>query len=120
MLRIIVADDEPDVRLVLRLQLQAAGFDVVGEARNGREALDLCTTLAPEAVVLDLLMPVMSGIDAAQVLRQQLPDIGVVAYSAVAGETVRDLMGRLGVAVVLKTGRIGPLVTALLESVGAG
>ncbi|HUP86144.1 MAG TPA: response regulator transcription factor [Acidimicrobiales bacterium] len=117
-LQIVVADDEPDVRLLLRLQLQGIpGVEVVGEAGDGVEALELCRELQPDAVVMDLLMPRMMGIEAIERLHQELPSIGVVAYTATAGDFVRHEMERLGVALLLKSGDIGQLVAALRQSI---
>jgi two-component system nitrate/nitrite response regulator NarL len=118
-LRVIVADDEPDVRLLLRLQLQGvAGVEVVGEAGDGSQAVELCRTLQPDAIVMDLLMPRMMGIEAIEKLRSEFPDMGVVAYTATAGDFVRHEMDRLGVPLLLKSGEIGQLVDALRASAG--
>lgn len=112
-IRLLVVDDEPDVRLLLGFQLRSAGFEVVGEAGNGRQALDSCAELRPDAVVFDLLMPGMSGFAAIPALQAALPDVGIVAYTAVVGDFVRAEMERLGVALVLKTGDAAPIVEAL-------
>ena len=118
-LKIIVADDEPDVRLLLRLQLQRIpGIEGVGEAGDGVQALEQCRALRPDAIVMDLLMPKMMGIEAIERLHNELPDIGVVAYTATAGDFVRHEMERLGVALLLKSGEINQLVDALRRSVG--
>jgi DNA-binding NarL/FixJ family response regulator len=118
-LRVIVADDEPDVRLLLRLQLQGVdGVEVVGEAGDGTQAVELCRTLQPDAIVMDLLMPRMMGIEAIEKLRSEFPDMGVVAYTATAGDFVRHEMDRLGVPLLLKSGEIGQLVDALRASAG--
>ena len=116
---IVVADDEPDVRLLLRLQLQGIpGVEVVGEAGDGVHALELCRELRPDAIVMDLLMPKMMGIEAIERLQGELPGIGVVAYTATAGDFVRHEMERLGVPLLLKSGDVGQLVEALRESTG--
>lgn len=116
-LRVIVADDEPDVRLLLRLQLQGVeGVEVVGEAGDGAHALEQCRLLLPDAIVMDLLMPHMMGIEAIERLRSEFPDLGVVAYTATAGDFVRHEMDRLGVPLLLKSGEIGQLVDALRAS----
>jgi DNA-binding NarL/FixJ family response regulator len=118
-LRVIVADDEPDVRLLLRLQLQGVeGVEVVGEAGDGNQAVELCRSLQPDAIVMDLLMPRMMGIEAIEKLRSEFPDLGVVAYTATAGDFVRHEMDRLGVPLLLKSGEIGQLVDALRASAG--
>ncbi len=112
-LRIVVVDDEPDVRLLLGFQLRIAGMEVVGEAGDGATAIDVCAEVKPDAVVFDLLMPGMSGFAAIPALLEAQPGIGVVAYTAVAGDFVRAEMGRLGVALVLKSGDPSPLVDAI-------
>lgn len=118
-IRILIADDEPDVRLLLRLQLQGvAGIEVVGEAGDGVEALERCRELQPDAVVMDLLMPRMMGIQAIESLQQELPAVAVVAYTATAGDFVRNEMERLDVTLLLKSGDVHQLVTALRRSVG--
>ena len=116
-LRVVVADDEPDVRLLLRLQIQGVdGVEVVGEAGDGTQALEQCRALQPDAIVMDLLMPHMMGIEAIERLRSEFPDMGVVAYTATAGDFVRHEMDRLGVPLLLKSGEIGQLVDALRVS----
>lgn len=118
-LTVVVADDEPDVRLLLRLQLQGVpGIEVVGEAGDGVQAIELCKDLRPDAIVMDLLMPKMMGIEAIERLQQELPGIGIVAYTATAGDFVRREMDRLGVALLLKSGMVEQLVEALRNSVG--
>jgi DNA-binding NarL/FixJ family response regulator len=116
-LRVVLVDDEPDVMLLMQVQLAGrADLDVVGTANDGAEAMEACRSLHPDAVVMDLLMPRMSGFEAIEALQKELPDIAVVAHSAVAGEHVRDQVDRLGVPFVLKSGEPGPLVQALLDA----
>ena len=118
-LRVVIADDEPDVRLLLRLQLEAEpGVEVIAEAGDGQSAVEECRRSRPDAVVMDLLMPRVSGIEAIEVLRKELPEIGVVAYTATAGEFVRHEMERLGVHLLLKSGDVTPLVRALWAASG--
>jgi CheY-like chemotaxis protein len=114
--RVIVADDEADVRLLLRLQLRHHGIDVVGEAADGEQLLELCDQMQPDAIVLDLLMPRMNGFEVIPVLQREHPRIGVVAYTAVAGDFVRREMERLEIPLLLKSGDAGPLAEALKRS----
>lgn len=115
---VVVADDEPDVRLLLRLQLEGVpGVSVVGEAGDGVEVVEVCRAVKPDAVVMDLLMPRRMGIDAIAALREELPSLGIVAYTATAGDFVRHEMDRLGVPLLLKSGDISQLVTALRSTV---
>jgi DNA-binding NarL/FixJ family response regulator len=113
-MRIVVVDDEPDVRLVLALQLRLKGHEVVGEAGDGTTAVDVCAAESPDAVILDLLMPGTTGFEAIPKLQALDRPPRIVAYSAVAGEFVRSEMERAGVPLVLKSGDIGPLLDVLL------
>jgi two-component system, NarL family, response regulator NreC len=65
-LRVLLADDHQIFREALKVFLEREGFAVVAEARNGREAAQLAYTLRPDIAVLDLMMPVLNGLDAAQ------------------------------------------------------
>jgi CheY-like chemotaxis protein len=116
--RVLVVDDEADVRLLLRLQLETNGHEVTGEARDGEEALAACRQDPPDAVILDLLMPHVSGFEAIPRLRTDFPDVAIVAYTAVAGDFVRNEMARLHIPLVLKTANFAPIAAALETAIG--
>ena len=79
MTRVLIADDHLIIRQGLRLILETEDdFDLVGEAADGAEALQLCATLHPDVVLMDLRMPGMDGITAIEKLRQTRPEIAVV------------------------------------------
>jgi two-component system secretion response regulator SsrB len=86
---------------------------VVGEAADGLEVLAACAEDPPDAIVLDLLMPRMNGFEVIPELQRDNPEIGIVAYTAVAGDFVRREMARLGIPLLLKSGDSGPLAEAL-------
>jgi CheY-like chemotaxis protein len=111
--RVVVVDDEPDIRLLVGVQLRLHGHEVVGEAGDGAEAVQVCAESSPDAVILDLLMPGTTGFEAIPRLRALDPAPWIVASSAGAGEFVRTEMARLGVPLVLKTGDAEPLLDAL-------
>src|SRR5215217_8478729 len=72
--RIVIADDHPLYRDALKRMLsEASDFSVVGEAADGREALDLCRRLHPALVLMDVRMPVMDGIAATREIKRELP-----------------------------------------------
>jgi DNA-binding NarL/FixJ family response regulator len=71
--RILLADDHAIVRQGLSLLLAGAGFEVVGEASNGHEAVRLAHELEPDVVVLDVIMPVLNGLDAAREIQHASP-----------------------------------------------
>lgn len=115
-LRVLIADDEPDVRLLLRLGLRHHRIEVVGEAADGEEVVRFCDEDPPDAVVLDLLMPRMTGFEVIPILQRDHPEVGIVAYTAVAGDFVRREMARLGIRLLLKSGDSTPLAQALHEA----
>ncbi len=115
-LRVLVADDEPDVRLLLRLGLRHHDITIAGEAADGLEVLELCQEREIDAIVLDLLMPRMNGFEVIPELQRDHPHIGIVAYTAVAGDFVRREMARLHIRLLLKSGDAAPLAAALHES----
>lgn len=81
-IRVLIADDHAVVREGVRHVLGAEhGFDVVGEACNGDEAVTLATSLAPDVAVLDISMPGTSGLQAARQIREQVPGCRVLVLS---------------------------------------
>jgi DNA-binding NarL/FixJ family response regulator len=83
-IRILLVDDHSVVRQGLRMFLSVGGeFEIVGEARDGEEAVRLSAELNPDVVLMDLLMPVMDGITAIGEIRKAQPDVEVVALTSV-------------------------------------
>ena len=82
-LRIIIADDEPIIRLDLRKTLENMGHQVVGEAGDGAKAIELARDLKPDIIILDIKMPEMDGIDAAKIVTTEgiAPVLLLTAYS---------------------------------------
>jgi response regulator NasT len=79
--RILIAEDETIIRLDLRELLEAAGYDVCGEARDGEEAVSLARELTPDLAILDVKMPRLDGIDAARRILEERP-IPIVMLTA--------------------------------------
>lgn len=80
--KIIIADDDSTTCSVLRLLLREQGFSVLGEARDGEKAVELCLLHRPDIAFLDIDMPRLSGHEAARKLREHAPDTGIVIVSA--------------------------------------
>lgn len=101
--RVLIADDLSFFRTALRDILERGGFEVVGEAANGAEALNLTRTLAPDIVILDIVMPVMTGIDAAkEIVRLNMP-LKIVMCSSLGYEPIVNEAMRAGAcAYILK------------------
>jgi NarL family two-component system response regulator LiaR len=87
-IRVLITDDHGVVRQGLRMFLSLdPDFEVVGEAENGREALQMARELEPDVVLMDLLMPVMDGVSATEAIRKELPGVEVVALTSVLEDT---------------------------------
>jgi two-component system, NarL family, response regulator NreC len=71
--RVVLADDHAVVRQGLRALLEREGFQVAGEAADGRQAIDLASTLLPDIAILDVRMPLLNGLDAAREIRKCCP-----------------------------------------------
>lgn len=67
---IVIVDDDPIIRMDIREMLEEAGYTVSGEAKNGEEAIERVSRLAPDLVVMDVKMPVMNGIKASRIIRR--------------------------------------------------
>jgi DNA-binding NarL/FixJ family response regulator len=82
--RVLVVDDDADIRFLVRHNLEAHRlFEVVGEAASGEEAVTLAARLQPDAVVLDVAMPAVSGLDALPLIREVVGHkVAVVVLSA--------------------------------------
>ena len=82
-IRLLIADDHSVVRQGLRMLLDLdEELEVVGDAANGAEALQLAKELRPDVVLMDLMMPVMDGITATAAIRREAPDVEVLALTS--------------------------------------
>jgi NarL family two-component system response regulator LiaR len=87
--RVLIADDHGVVRQGLRMFLDSdPELEIVGEARNGVEAVSLTRQLHPDVVLMDLLMPLMDGIAATKIIRRETPDTEIVALTSVLEDAV--------------------------------
>ena len=82
-MRVLIADDDPIIRLDLKQMLENLGYEVVAEAEDGQAAIHLARDISPDVCVLDVKMPVLDGIDAAKKLAEEQisPAILLTAYS---------------------------------------
>ncbi len=91
-MRVIVADDDPFARRMIKDSLQRAGVVIIAEAHNGYEAVELCLHYRPDVVVMDVVMPEIDGIAATRRILKEIPDQIVVMLTS----TDEDDMGLLG------------------------
>ena len=118
--RLLLVDDHKLLRQGLRRAVEDAGFDVVGEAGDGEEAVRLAVELRPDLVLMDLSMPVMDGIEATGRLRHSVPEARVVILTMHGEEdTVARALRAGAVGYLLKDCSIDE-VAATLRAVAAG
>ena len=83
-IRVLLVDDHVVVRQGLKMVLSLEDdFEIVGEASNGEEAVSQARKLAPQVVLMDLLMPVMNGVDAIRNIKSEMPEVEIVALTSV-------------------------------------
>ena len=117
MISIVLADDHHIVRQGLRALLEAeSDFRVIGEASNGRDAIELVRKLRPNVLVLDLMMPVLNGIEVTRQLGKAHPQTKIVVLSMYANEAyVLETLANGASAYVLKDSNTSDLVLAVRE-----
>ena len=86
--RILIVDDSFYMRTMLKNMLTDAGYEVVGEAANGAQALEMATATSPDLITLDVILPDNTGLDVLKSLRQIQPSAKVVMCSAVGQEVI--------------------------------
>jgi len=112
--RIVIADDHLIVREGLTMLLERAGYDLVGAASDGMEALRLCTELRPQIAVLDLAMPLLSGADCAREIRRASPRTSTILLTMYDQDRYLADAIRAGVSgYVLKSGPAEDLLKAI-------
>jgi DNA-binding NarL/FixJ family response regulator len=79
--RIIIVDDDPGIRSILKVLAEDAGAEVMAEAHNGRDAIEKADQYHPEIMLLDVSMPIMGGFPAARHLRRHLPELRIILVS---------------------------------------
>jgi two-component system, NarL family, response regulator DegU len=118
--RLLLVDDHRLLRQGLRRAVEEAGFDVVGEAGDGEEAIRLASALQPDVVLMDVSMPVLDGIEATRRLRGTVPEARVVILTMHGEEAVIDRALRAGAAAYLLKDCSTDEVAATLRAVAAG
>ena len=111
-MRVFVVDDDPLLRIGLRIALdQKQGVEVVGEAGDGLSAIRKIQTYSPDISLIDVNMPILSGIKAIRILRQALPQMKIIVFSNYrAQHTVQDAIEAGADCYVLKNVDIDELL----------
>jgi DNA-binding NarL/FixJ family response regulator len=119
-LRILIVDDHPLTRGALSALLSGNGFDVVGEAADGREAVERAAELQPDLVLLDLSMPDVDGLQALPLVRDAAPRCEVVVLTASESEDNLLATIRAGAAGYLLKSEPPERIVSFLRSVAQG
>jgi DNA-binding NarL/FixJ family response regulator len=118
--RLLVVDDHEMLREALVELLVQAGFDVVGEAADGADAVALAKQLEPEVVLMDLRMPVLGGLDATRLIKDARPATQVVLLTAFDSPALQQQAEEAGCfAYLVKGGPPGTLRLVLHQAVAA-
>ncbi|NHC41590.1 response regulator transcription factor [Bacillus sp. MM2020_1] len=88
--RILIADDHPHARLAITEMLEGESlFSIVGQATNGKEAIEFCEKLLPDIILLDINMPILNGLEATKTIKEKFPYIKVIILSV--SDHIEDL-----------------------------
>lgn len=114
-IQIVIVDDHAMLRKGLAVFLNSyADLRLVGEAANGREAVALCAEIQPDIVLMDLLMPIMDGITATRHIREEFPDIQVIALTSFGEERlIKDVLSAGAISYLFKKISADDLATAI-------
>jgi two-component system chemotaxis response regulator CheY len=119
--RVLVVDDSPMIRKIVANSLTPEGFEVVGEAGNGTDAVRLYRELRPDLVTMDVTMPIKDGIEASREIKAFAPEARILLLSAMGDEDLLAQVREIGIDRSLKKPFKGPdLVQAVRGLLGPG
>ena len=95
--RIVIADDEPITRMDLREMLETAGYNVVGEASDGFDAIELCRKHRPDLILMDIKMPLLDGINACKIINEDELSDSIILLTAYSDKTFIERAKEVGV-----------------------
>jgi NarL family two-component system response regulator LiaR len=114
-IRVMVVDDHAMVRTGLATFLQVSDdLDLVGQATNGQEAVELCERFQPDVILMDLVMPEMDGVTATRIIRERWPQVQIIALTSFQEkELVQDALEAGAISYLLKNVSIDDLTEAV-------
>jgi two-component system chemotaxis response regulator CheY len=116
-LTVLIVDDAPFIRDILRRILSRAGHDVIGEAEDGVQALAVALEKKPQLVIMDIVMPKMSGVQATKEILSVLPDTKIIACSTIDQDNMLMKVMEAGAVEYIKKPFNAPDVVAIIERV---
>ena len=115
-MKVLLAEDHKIVRQGTRLYLESMGIEVIGEATNGREAIELAGRLLPDVVVMDIHLPELTGVEATRRIRYDYPEIRILVLTAYDEPAyVHALLDAGADGFILKTAELSELFKTLNE-----
>ena len=113
--RILIVDDSAAVRKLIRRCLESTpGWQVCGEAANGKDAVEKAEEIQPNLVVLDLSMPVMNGLEVARILKKLMPEVPLIMFTSFITHRLKQEALAAGISkVIMKEGPLVDLVSAV-------
>lgn len=96
-IRVMAVDDSPITRKMVRKALEPEGFEIVAEAGNGKEALDIYPNILPDVITMDVTMPIMDGLDAAGNIKKINPAQRIIMLSAMGDADIKADAGSRGI-----------------------
>jgi two-component system chemotaxis response regulator CheY len=116
-LTVLIVDDAPFIRDILRRLLTRAGHEVVGEAEDGVQAVAMATEKKPQLVIMDIVMPRMSGVQATKEILASLPETKVIACSTLDQDNMLMKVMEAGAVEYIKKPFNAPDVIAIIDRV---
>lgn len=87
-IKVMAVDDSPITRKMIKKALEPEGFIIIGEAGNGKDAVELYSRIEPDVITMDVTMPIMDGLDAAFAIKQINPDQRIIMLSAMGDSDI--------------------------------
>jgi two-component system chemotaxis response regulator CheY len=98
MRRVLIIDDSSYMRAIIKLTLKKAGLNIVGEAADGKQAIEMAMRLKPDLITLDNVLPDMFGIEILQILKKNELKSDIIVVSAVKTESIIKKVKKMGAA----------------------
>ena len=99
--RLLIVDDNPSIRYLIRFLLENQGYEICGEAEDGLQGIDSAKQLKPDLILLDVCMPKLGGTQAASILKRVLPETRIILFTLFDDQIGKELAAAIGVDLVL-------------------
>ncbi len=120
-IRVVIVDDHGMVRRGLAAYLKnVSGLELIGEAQDGQEAVDMCARLHPDVILMDLVMPGLSGADAIHLIRKQCPQAQIIALTSFQEKDLVQAALRAGAISYLLKNVSGDELAKAIQAAHAG